>query len=60
LTARQIIIYLEEFDSRKPVSFAYHLKAKFPLRAKTPSSTTYDYYNPSVNAAQAPVELTVK
>ena len=60
LTARQIIIYLEEFDSRKPVTFAYHLKAKFPLRAKTPSSTTYDYYNPSVNAAQAPVELTVK
>lgn len=60
LTARQIIIYLEEFDSKKPVAFAYHLKAKFPLRAQTPSTTTYDYYNPNVSAVQAPTTLTVK
>ncbi len=60
LTARQIIVYLEEFDSKKPVTFAYHLQAKFPLRAQTPSSTSYDYYNPSVSAVQAPVTLTVR
>ncbi|MCX7838973.1 MAG: hypothetical protein N2559_05900 [Anaerolineae bacterium] len=60
LTARQIIIYLEEFDSKKPITFTYRLKAKFPLRAQTPSSTTYDYYNPSVTATQAPTMLTVK
>lgn len=60
LTGRQIIVYLEEFDYRKPIAFSYHLKAKFPLRAKTPSSTTYDYYNPSVAATQAPLELVVK
>jgi uncharacterized protein YfaS (alpha-2-macroglobulin family) len=60
LTARQIIIYLEEFDAKKPITFTYRLKAKFPLRAQTPSSTTYDYYNPSVTATQAPTMLTVR
>lgn len=60
LTGRQIIIYLEEFDSKKPITFTYRLKAKFPLRAQTPSSTTYDYYNPSTTATQAPTTLTVK
>lgn len=60
LTARQIIIYLEEFDSKKPITFTYRLHAKFPLRAQTPSSTMYDYYNPSVTATQAPTMLTVK
>jgi len=60
LTGRQIIIYLEEFDSKKPITFNYRLKAKFPLRAQTPSSTTYDYYNPSTTSTQAPTTLTVK
>lgn len=60
LTARQIIVYLEEFDSKKPITFTYRLKAKFPLRAQTPSSTTYDYYNPSVTATQVPTMLTVR
>ncbi len=60
LTGRQIIIYLEQFDSKKPVTLTYHLKAKFPLRAQTPSSTTYDYYNPGATFTQAPTTLTVR
>jgi hypothetical protein len=60
LTGRQIIIYLEEFDSTRPVTLQYHLKAKFPLRAKTPASTTYDYYNPGTSGTQPPVQLTVR
>ncbi len=60
LTGRQIIIYLEEFTSKQPVTFTYHLKAKFPLRAQTPSSLTYDYYNPANSGIQAPTQLTVK
>ncbi len=60
LTPRQIIIYLEEFSSKQPVAFTYHLKAKFPLRAKTPSSSTYDYYNPGIVGVQAPIQLTVQ
>ncbi len=60
LTGRQIIVYLEEFTSKQPVTFQYHLKAKFPLRAQTPGSSSYDYYNPSVAASQAPQLITVK
>jgi uncharacterized protein YfaS (alpha-2-macroglobulin family) len=60
LAGRQIIVYLEEFTSKQPVTFKYHLKAKFPLRAQTPGSSTYDYYNPGVTASQAPLLLTVK
>ncbi len=60
LAGRQIIVYLEEFSSKTPVTFNYHLKAKFPLRAQTPSSSTYDYYNPGTVGVQAPLQLTVK
>ncbi len=60
LTGRQVIVYLEEFTSQKPITFDYRLKARFPLRAQTPSTTTYDYYNPSVVFTQAPTTLTVK
>ncbi len=60
LTGRQIIVYLEEFNSKQPVTFSYHLKARFPLRAKTPSTSTYDYYNPGSSGVLAPTQLTVK
>lgn len=60
LAGRQIIVYLENLAYRKPVTFDYALKAKFPLRAKTPSSTLYDYYNPEVGTTKAPLQLTVK
>ena len=60
LTGRQIILYLEEFDSKKPITLSYHLLAKFPVRAKSPASTTYDYYNPGTSGLQAPTILLVK
>ena len=60
LTGRQIILYLEEFDSKKPITLSYHLTAKFPVRAKSPASTTYDYYNPGTSGLQAPTTLTVR
>ncbi len=60
LTGRQIIVYLEEFSSKQPVTFSYHLQAKFPVRVKTPSSSTFDYYNPGVSGQQVPMQVTVK
>ena len=59
LTGRQIIVYLEQVEQQKPVEFSYRLKAKFPVKAKTPKSTVYEYYNPDVNAEVQPQELTV-
>jgi len=59
LTGRQIIVYLEDFSSEAPLNFSYRLRARFPMRAQTPASTAYDYYNPSDQAVRAPVEMTV-
>lgn len=56
LTGRQIIVYLENLSYGEPISFHYGLRAKYPLRVKTPASTAYDYYNPEqVGVAQPEV-----
>ncbi|PIE33747.1 hypothetical protein CSA56_10500 [candidate division KSB3 bacterium] len=59
LTGRQIIVYLDYVDQDKPVEFSYRLKAKFPVKAKTPKSTVYEYYNPDVNDEALPQEIVV-
>ena len=59
LTGRQIIVYLEDFSSEAPLSFNYRLRARFPMRAKTPSSSAYDYYNPGDPSVREPVEMVV-
>jgi uncharacterized protein YfaS (alpha-2-macroglobulin family) len=59
LAARQIIIYLDKLASKKPLEFSYRLRAKFPVRAATPASQVYRYYNPEIKATAKPVELTV-
>jgi len=60
LAARQIIIYLDKLASRKPLEFSYRLRAKFPIKAATPASRVYRYYNPEIQAAAPPVTLEVK
>lgn len=60
ITGRQIIVYLDDLNFQKPVAFTYHLKAKFPLRAQTPSSSMYDYYNPTTGAVEPPFQVVVK
>jgi len=59
LTGRQIIIYLEDFSSERPLRFSYRLRARFPMRAQTPPSSAYDYYNPADLTMRAPLEVTV-
>lgn len=60
LTGRQIICYLEKLEGGQVVSFSYRLKAKYPLKAQTPKSTVYEYYNPARRADVTPVGLEVK
>jgi hypothetical protein len=60
LTGRQIIIYLENFSSEKPLHFSYRLRARFPMRAQTPPSSAYDYYNPGSATVRAPLRVTVE
>ena len=58
-TGRQIIVYLRELASGKPVNLQYQLRAKYPLKAKTAKSVAYQYYNPDVRAEAQPVQLLV-
>jgi hypothetical protein len=59
LTGRQIIIYLEDFAYGEPLYFSYRLRARFPMRAQTPASMAYDYYNPGSLAMLSPLVVTV-
>ncbi len=60
LTGRQIIIYLEDFASGQPLRFSYRLRARFPMRAQTPPSMAYDYYNPTEQTTKAPLQVEVR
>lgn len=59
LTGRQIILYLEDFSSDRPLTFSYRLAARFPMRAQTPPSSGYDYYNPTAQTVKSPLEVVV-
>ncbi len=59
VTGRQIIIYLRKIDANAELSFSYQLKAKFPIKAKTPTSRVYEYYDPSVEDFAEPVLLEI-
>jgi uncharacterized protein YfaS (alpha-2-macroglobulin family) len=58
-TGRQITLYIGAMYKDQPVRMKYHLKAKFPIRAKTPRSVAYEYYTPSAKGVQEPVQIVV-
>jgi uncharacterized protein YfaS (alpha-2-macroglobulin family) len=58
-TGRQIIVYLREVSHGKPVEIKYGLLARYPLKAKTPRSCAYEYYNPEIITEAEPVQLVV-
>jgi hypothetical protein len=59
LTGRQAILYFERLEKGKPVEFEYRLRAKYPLRARTPASRIYEYYDPDAVAYSPPQLLRV-
>ncbi|HUT55931.1 MAG TPA: MG2 domain-containing protein [bacterium] len=58
-TGRQITVYVRRMEAGKPLTFSYQLKAKFPVKAQTPKSTVYEYYNPDRKAEVKPVPIEV-
>jgi uncharacterized protein YfaS (alpha-2-macroglobulin family) len=60
MTGRQVILYFEKIEGNASVEFSYQLRARFPLRAKTPESRAYEYYNPEVEALSEPVAMVVE
>ncbi len=59
LTGRQAILYFDKLEKGRAVEFSYRLIAKYPLRARTPSSRVYQYYNPDEVTYSPPQTLTV-
>ena len=60
ITGRQVILYFREISSKQPIVFTYELRAKFPVKAKTPKSTAYQCYEPEIRAEAQPVEIKVE
>ncbi|MDP8256940.1 MAG: hypothetical protein P9M14_14410, partial [Candidatus Alcyoniella australis] len=59
LTGRQVIVYLDELNHERPVELSYRLRAKYPLKAQTPRSRVYQYYDPTTQALARPTTITV-
>lgn len=59
LTGRQVLVYLENLEGGRAVEFSYRLRAKFPIKAKTPASLAYDYYNPETSGEATPQLIVV-
>ncbi|MFA7185673.1 MAG: alpha-2-macroglobulin family protein [Victivallales bacterium] len=55
----KILFYFNEFSSRSPLKFSFRLKAKYPVKIKTPPVCAYAYYQPELSAVSAPQRLTV-
>lgn len=58
-TPRQIILYLDSLDPKEKLILTYRLKARFPIKAKTPPSCVYEYYNPEIKDTAPPTQLNV-
>jgi uncharacterized protein YfaS (alpha-2-macroglobulin family) len=59
LTGRQILVYLEGLKAGQPLAFDYRIRARYPIKAQTPPSAAYDYYNPAVSSVSAPAAIEV-
>lgn len=59
VTGRQIIVYLREVRQGVPIELRYQLLAKYPLKAQSPQSSVYEYYNPRIRSDAKPIQLTV-
>jgi hypothetical protein len=60
LTPGRVTLYLGDVPENSEHTFAYTLRPKYPLKAKTPPATAYEYYTPAARADAAPVELLVE
>jgi hypothetical protein len=59
-TSRQVTLYFGTIRPDQVVEFDYALQPKHPIKAKTPTSTAYEYYSPDRRGESAPVEIEVR
>jgi len=59
VTSRQVTLYVGDVKPGDVLTFEYTLKPKYPVKAKAPPTTAYEYYTPANRGATKPVELEV-
>ena len=60
VAARQVIIYIEKLEPGQEIKLTYQVRAKYPIKARSPLSKVYPYYNPERVATVAPTDLVVR
>lgn len=60
LTSREVILYVDAMKAGETQEFAYHLQAKYPVKARSEKSAIYEYYDPDKKGEAGPVEFSVK
>ncbi len=58
-TGRQITLYFGKVETGRRIEIAYTLTPRFPIRARTPASRTYEYYTPENKGDGKPQGLRV-
>jgi hypothetical protein len=58
-TGRQIILYVDSVAPRQELTLQYELRARFPIKARTPRSAAYPYYNPELVSISPPKDVLV-
>ena len=58
-TSKQVTLYFGGLKPGDVRTFEYELRAKYPIKAKTPKTTAYEYYTPSNRGDAQPVEIEV-
>jgi hypothetical protein len=59
VTPRQLILYLRGLKGGAAMQLPVRLRARFPVRAQTPPSQVYEYYNPANRALSRPYAVIV-
>ncbi len=59
VAARQVILYLKELAPGQELRFSWTVRAKFPIRAQSPLSKAYPYYNPEKVTTVSPTAVEV-
>ena len=59
LAARQVIVYLDKLGPAETLTLHYSVRSRFPIKARTPLSKAYPYYNPEKAAISPPRTLVV-
>jgi hypothetical protein len=57
---RQVTLYFDKLAAGQEIKLKYRLQAKYPIKAKTPASRAWQYYNPEEDQVAQPIELIVE